>query len=357
MTTYVLPVFDRFGDQVDVGLVDGPDGYPVVPLYSDTGTQFLTDNVPQAGPTLGEFPVLDESGTQWLIPFASGDVIGLYERTSNTLRAKLDEELSINFGLQVAWDNATAQKPALDATGALWADVSIDFSGGEEVIGLGHGSNRYRISGEARISLRWSLQRGDDVPLSYIEDIKDRLRDWTSATVTIEDPYHTTRERDGAWWTMDVLVPFRSDDDIDRPTPLSSGVVDPGTLHDTIRGLFSSLVSVPLSIETAWDNAAPPMVVGDAWCRARVITSTARTAGTGTTRIRRQVGILKVLVAGPVGSGDRDILRVVDAIANAFRARTSGGVRFQVPNVSVLGRQGASWVHVVDVPFTADEVV
>ena len=358
MTTYVLPVYDENGLQFDVSLVDAGSGYSVVPVYDESGTSTLIENEPAAGAPVGEFPVYDESGTQWLIPFASSDVVGFYEDTTNRIRSHLSSSIEEALGLSVQWDNGPEASHSIGTSVTVWAQAGIEFEGGEELIGVGAGVNRYRMRGEAVVLLRIEVQHGDDAPLSYVEDLKALLRDQDNGPVRFEDPYHVVRGRDGAWWSIEVRAPFRSDAEIDRPVPLSDGAVESGAIHDTIRGLFKAYVADALGVEVFWDNAARSSSVGSTWCRAAIVTGSARTAEAGTRlRARRQVGVLKAMIAVPVGTLDRDAWRVVDALANALRARSSSGVRFSLPSARVLGRQGAFWVVAVDLPFTADEVV
>jgi hypothetical protein len=353
--TYVLPVKDESGAAVDVALSVGLLGYSHVVVYDEFGVGYSIPSVPPSEPPTGEFPVYDETGSQFLIPFGLQQATGLYERSSNAIRSRLDFALTEALRMSVQYDNMPDIAASPGSTDAIWARVAIDFEP-EEHLAIGGSDNRYRARGDAIVELRVPLQLGDDAPLSYVTDVKNFVRDVSVEPVTFLDPWHSTVRRDGAWWRVDVHCPFRAEDDIDKPQPQSHSNPDSGEVHDTIRDAFDDLVATPQGVTVAWDNAVPATPDDELWCSAAVLTGSATTASSGTTRIRRQVGIFKVKVCAPLSTGDRDAWRFVDVVCDQMRAASIGGVCFAVPSVHVLGRQGRWWQVVVDLPFRVDEV-
>lgn len=350
--TWVLAVDDESGTRREVALVDGTLGYPCLVVEDELGVEHEIPNFPEESPPVGELEVYDEGGTQRLIAFESPLIIhGLYERSTNAVRTAIDG--AVSSGVMVQWDNSDKAPPS--PTGStLWAMVRVEV-GPEEHSGFGAG-NRYQLTGEAVIELRCPTQIADAAVLDEARAIKAALRDATSDNVRFDEPWHVTVQRDGAWWKLELHLPWRAEHEQDIPTTNTAGYVALDDLHDVVRSEFLSRVATPQGLTTFWDNSASAPADVDVWCIVHVLTGRALAIDHGAVRTRRVPGVMKATLFVRLGVSDAIGWRMVDALADSFRAASAAGVSFGAPTARRIGRRGRAWLISVDVPFRADEL-
>lgn len=135
-------------------------------------------------------------------------------------------------------------------------------------------------------------------------------------------------------------------------------------LYSAIRARFEAQVQLPLSLPTVYDNGPDTHPDDSLWARWTI-----QVPPGGTRQVQisvpvdRTTGVAIAQVFQPVAQGDKAALDAGVAIANAFRRVTDNGVRFKVPTVRTVGRDGGAggaggkwWQVNVICPFECDEI-
>lgn len=361
---YILPTYDGDGSLQEVELETIGSGYTGLAVYSSGGTRHEIASSPTSSPPSGELPVLDSGGTTHLIAFALAGVTGIYELSANELNAEIDLALRAEVGsllsptpvrtsAYVAFENAPFTLPSTTANG-YWGEVRIEW-GSHEQIGFGGQVNRYKLRGDVFVTVRVPLNIGAGVVLEAVEGLASRLRGQTLGMVKTFDAYHTPLERDGAWWASELRVAFEAEREYDVPTPTAYTAQTLSTWHDVIRSRLDSFATAQ-GVDVAWDNAPFTETDGEIWLACRIVDGPIRSVEVGPTLRRRCTGKAIVEFRAPIGTGTRDVLRMVDDLALEFRAASDSGVRFGVPSARTVGRSGRHWLVRVDVPYRVDEI-
>ena len=104
----------------------------------------------------------------------------------------------------------------------------------------------------------------------------------------------------------------------------------------------------------AWPNAAFTPPDDEPWVRLTILGGDGRQVATAGRRLRR-VGVVKVQVFVPEGSGDPQARSIADEVASLFEAGTYEGIRFRASDLEHVGPDGASYQLNVSIPFEWDE--
>ena len=196
---------------------------------------------------------------------------------------------------------------------------------------------------------------GLGVLLEACEGIAQRLRHQSMGLVSTFDASYRPVERDGAYWAAEVRVEFWAEREYAVPTPVAYSAQTLSTWHDVIRARIDDYATAQ-GLEVAWDNAPFTETDGEMFIACRIVDGPIRSVEVGPTLRRRCSGKAIVEFRAPIGTGTRDVLRAVDALALEFRAASDSGVRFGVPSARTVGRSGRHWLVIVDVPYRVDEI-
>lgn len=361
---YILPAYDEDGQLQEVELDTIGSGYTGLAVFDETGAEHEIASDPASSPPTGELPVIDENGTQHLIAFQLAGIDGIYELSANALNAEMELALRAEVGTlnvpaplltyrYVAFENAAFTSPTTTA-GGYWAETRIEW-GSHEQIGFGGQSNRYRLRGDAYLTVYVPLGIGLGVLLEACEGIAQRLRHQSMDLVSTFDASYRPIERDGAYWAAEVRVEFWAEREYAVPTPVAYSAQTLSTWHDVIRARVDDYATAQ-GLEVAWDNAPFTETDGEMFIACRIVDGPIRSVEVGPTLRRRCSGKAVVEFRAPIGTGTRDVLRAVDALALEFRAASDSGVRFGVPSARTVGRSGRHWLVIVDVPYRVDEI-
>lgn len=126
--------------------------------------------------------------------------------------------------------------------------------------------------------------------------------------------------------------------------------------HATIRSLLYYEFAVPLGAYISFENVEPSQPDGLLWMSADILDGPVQLVELGSPKRLRVSGRVRVSIHAPLGTGVRDSMRMVDALASAIRAASDFGVRFGVPSARTVGRSGRHWLVIVDVPYRVDEI-
>lgn len=127
------------------------------------------------------------------------------------------------------------------------------------------------------------------------------------------------------------------------------------TLHNAIRSRFETQVETPQSITAVYDNGPDEHPDDALWVRWTVLPGASNQIELGANPSYRTVGVAVAQIFQPIKQGDKAALELADVIVTTFRAVTDTGVKFLVPSVRVVGRDGAWWQVNVTCPFQCDE--
>lgn len=356
--SYVLQVHDETGAVHEVPLLDFDDGYTGLGVYDELYGQAETlpneiDSVPEESPPSGELPVLDESGTQHLIAFSLAGVTGIYELAANALYGFVEDACAGTLGVACSFENAPSAAPDI-GTLSGWAETRIDW-GAHEQIGFGSQSNRYRLRGDLFLTVSVPLGIGMATLLDACEAFVAEARNVSMGDVTTFDASYRPLGRDAAYWSAEVRVEFWSEREYDVPAPVAASAQTLSTWHDVIRSRVDAYATAQ-GLEVAWDNAPFTETDGEMFIACRIVDGPITSVEVGPTLRRRCSGKAIVEFRAPIGTGTRDVLRAVDALALEFRAASDSGVRFGVPSARTVGRSGRHWLVIVDVPYRVDEI-
>ena len=128
-------------------------------------------------------------------------------------------------------------------------------------------------------------------------------------------------------------------------------------LHNTIRGRFQTVVATPLSLPTAYDNAAFTRPQAAPWARWTVLPGESFQASFGgATNRYRTPGVAVAQLFVPIETGDKVALEMAQAVKAAFRGVAVGGVTFREPSVTRVGRVDDEYQINVTCPWQADDI-
>lgn len=356
--SYVLTVYDETGVAHEVPLVDFVAGYEGLGVYDELYGSLETlpheiESVPAEAPPSGDLPVLDESDSQHLIAFSLAGVTGIYELAANALYGFVEEACADTLGVACSFENAPSAAPDI-GTLSGWAETRIDW-GAHEQIGFGSQSNRYRLRGDLFLTVNVPLGIGMATLLDACEAFVAEARNRSMGEVTTFDASYRPLGRDAAYWSAEVRVEFWAEREYDVPSPVAASAQTLSTWHDVIRSRLDSFATAQ-GVTVAWDNAPFTETDGELFLACRIVDGPIRSVEVGPTLRRRCTGKAIVEFRAPIGTGTRDVLRMVDDLAFEFRAANDSGVRFGVPSARTVGRSGRHWLVIVDVPYRVDEI-
>lgn len=127
------------------------------------------------------------------------------------------------------------------------------------------------------------------------------------------------------------------------------------TMAATISDRFDSVIAVPESVTTLYDNDPTDKPQHTMWVHFTLQEGETFVRTLGTVKTYRTPGIATAQIFIPVGQGDKDALALADKIKTAFRAIRVSGVVFKTPSVRRVGRTDSWWQLNVSCPFYADE--
>lgn len=276
--------------------------------------------------------------------------MGIYELISSLVRARFKAQVATPLSLATAWDDVPFT-PAV-ATSYARLKVRCDDAG---QIAFGDG-NRYRKRGEATVELRLPTGRLDGAALSLAKSVVAAFREAVSEHLIFGTPQILPGFRDGAFWRVDVVCPFRGD--VARATAQGSPAstpLDSEVAASVMRSRFESVAN-PLGLAVRWDNDPRETPGSDeTWARASIVPGTSRLVERGAPNRYRTVGIFYALLFAPAETSEHALLELGDQVADEFRAVTDRGVTFKTPLVRAKGREGPWWRVDVTCPFQWDE--
>ena len=130
---------------------------------------------------------------------------------AQTISKKFDDEVgSILSNFAVAHDNAPFAEP--DVSETRWCRFSVlpGESEGREI-----GCSTFRTTGIALASVFVQVELGDKLALEAADAIVTAFRDKTftnsGTTVVFQSPSVTNVGRDGAWFQLNISIPWYSD--------------------------------------------------------------------------------------------------------------------------------------------------
>ena len=131
---------------------------------------------------------------------------------AQAIRKKFDDEVTAALSnFVVAHDNAPFAEP--DVSGTRWCRFSVlpGLSEGREI-----GCSGARTTGIALASVFVQAELGDKLALEAADSIVTAFRDTTytnaGTTVVFQSPSLTNVGRDGAWFQLNISIPWYSDD-------------------------------------------------------------------------------------------------------------------------------------------------
>lgn len=124
------------------------------------------------------------------------------------------------------------------------------------------------------------------------------------------------------------------------------------TLIEDVFGVYVQYGNKPYSLDESTDD-----LPGGVWLRMDILPGASEqvTICLGR-RTWRTVGIVQVMVLGPLDEGEKACLVMADHIKNAFRSTSITGVIFQTPYLDRVGREGDSWRIDIKIPFYSDDL-
>lgn len=272
-------------------------------------------------------------------------VAGFWEQMGNDLRTRMG---SVS-GLPVSYDNAPAPKAATP-----W--ISFGFMVSEQRQTSFGAGNAYRAEAAVQAVIHYPVTLGDGAAQGVADAIVAGFRDQPVGFCRFLQPRVVSKHRAGAWWDIELELPYRAD----RSSPallISTGSPDVEEAASVARTRFGSLIEDALAIPTAYENEKFTPPASGRWARVFVLAGDAERADLSPSSPRyRQVGLLIVHALGGSIDGDGSLLRLVDAIDDAFRAVTVGGVVFKAPSPGTRGREGRWWRIDVSIPFYFDSI-
>lgn len=312
------------------------------------GSSTLTATVSGLGSLLGA--ITTTSTVAGLLIDSSG--LGPYELISNAIRLRFQQNVKVPESLPVAWDNAPFAHPGQ----TTWARVAIRVGEARQIaIGV---ANDYRKEGTMTVSFFTPLGTGDQAALALADLVKDAFRLVEVDPIVFGVPSVRPGTRDGAFWRVDVTVPFIADFTIDR---IAGAAPDNALTFEEAaniaRSRFSTIAETSLGLEVIYDGEddADPEV-NATFVRCAVLQGESELVGLGAQRAYRTQGLVMASIYVPVETGEKAGLSKADLIADHFRAVTDRGVTFKTPLVRSSAREGAWWRIGVVCPFQWDEV-
>tara|TARA_R110002096_G_C14661938_1_gene728448 strand:- start:42970 stop:43944 length:975 start_codon:yes stop_codon:yes gene_type:complete len=127
-------------------------------------------------------------------------------------------------------------------------------------------------------------------------------------------------------------------------------------VNNELRSKFETMIEVPESLLTIYDNSpvAPPE--NGVWARFTVEHENARTLNlTCSPQTHRKEGSALIRLMASLEGGDRSLLQLADAIDTAFLGVTDQVV-YGTTSMDVVGREGRWWVIEVRAPWHHDDV-
>lgn len=284
-----------------------------------------------------------------LLADASG--IGVYELVSNVVRLRFQAQIKTPEGLATEWDNAPFASPP----DTLWARVSVRLEGARQTY-TGR-TNGYRKTGQIVIGLFAPIGTGDAAQLALADAIKTAFSLVEVAPVQFGVPSVGPGSRDGAYWRLEVTVPFDADFDIERITGAAPEVLGFEDASNVARSRFSTIAESSLGLDVIYDGEDEGNLDTEStFVRCSILRGSSDLAEIGSTKNVRTVGVVMASIYVPIETGEKYGLSRADLIADYFRAVSDRGVTFRTPLVRSQRREGAWWRIGVVCPFQWDEV-
>lgn len=320
----------------------------VLATGTSSGTSALSGTVQGFGALLGT--IATTSTVNGLLIDSSG--LGPYELISNAVRLRFQQTVKVPESIPVQFDNAPFAAP----TQTTWARVKVRV-GAAEQIAFG-ATNSYRKTGELIVSFYTPLGTGDQAALALADLVKSSFRLVETDPVVYGVPSTRPGMRDGAFWRVDVVVPFLADFALSRLSGSAPGsALTFEEVANIARSRFSDIAETSLGLDVIYDaESQPAPAIGSTFVRCAVLQGESALVGLGSQRTYRTQGLISAAVYVPLESGEKSGLSKADRIADYFRAVTDRGVTFKTPLARSVEREGAWWRISVVCPFQWDEV-
>jgi hypothetical protein len=352
---WTIPFIDENGVTRRVLARDDGDGVIRARYRDENGVLHWLKNTPDTSPPTGDLLFILESGVQTYVPFELFLQYGPWQTAHRAVESLLVDIARAGLGLTVQAANIDLP-PAATEPSKSRCSISVDFDGCE-LLEFGT-ANAYRISGSGVIELHCPVEVGDGELNSTADALLEFLSGKHFDPIRYGQAYTMPVWRSGESWVTRVIQPFQYDFDEVPPAALSprSGVFSLNEIHVDARSLFINSVATPEGLSTVYDNATP-LPTGGKWARFAVLPGRADLIelGVETKQLRRTEGAARALLFIPANTGTDEGWRLVDVVANAFRAACRGGVEFWIPSARHVGRVDNWWAIGVDCPFTADK--
>jgi len=130
-------------------------------------------------------------------------------------------------------------------------------------------------------------------------------------------------------------------------------------IHCIIRSRIEDVVipSLPFACPVHYDNQDFEVPHGKCWMRATIKPLGANQKVFGAThKTHRVFGMTQIQVFTPIQCGDKQGNEITDAIVDAFRGVSDGGVRFRTPRTQARRRFADEWMILINCPFNTDQI-
>ena len=314
---------------------------------SISGASSLSGSMQALGLMVGA--VATATTLEGLLIDASG--IGVYELVSNVARLRFQSQIKTPQGLPTEWDNAPFAAPPQ----SLWARVSVRVAEARQTM-TGR-TNSYRKSGDLVVGLFAPIGTGDAAQLALADAIKTAFRMVEVAPVQFGVPSIGAGSRDGAFWRVEIRVPFVADFEIERITGTAPESMSFEEASNVARSRFSAVAETTLGLKVVYDGEHDSMPSTEStFVRCSVLHGLSSIAELGAAKNYRTVGVVMAAIYVPIETGEKFGISRADLIADYFRAVSDRGVTFRTPLVRSARREGAWWRIGVVCPFQWDEV-
>lgn len=267
------------------------------------------------------------------------------------VRERFLDRIATALNLPTEYDNGVFEP----VQGVTWARVEV-LTGSTRLRQIGNG-NSYRQRGRLVVTLSSPLERGEGPILAIAGQIVTQFRFVTVGDLRFLSPSRRRLGRSGAYWQLEVTVPWEGDltESLAVPTLSVSVSYTGGEIEAAIRSRFATLIEAVTPVLVQYDNDPhEPPASGTMWVRWSILRGETVSVESGLGRFRTP-GLGIAMIFSPVERGDAQSHALSRSIMTAFRAVSSQGISYGIPYATVVGRSDWWWQINVSCPFYADE--
>jgi len=256
-------------------------------------------------------------------------------------------------GISSQYDNLPFSKP----NASTWARTSVGFDVPPSGVQVGASSTDRIIQGYLEAEISSPSYMGESAALEAADALATAFRQTEVAPARFQSPSVQRTGGDGAAYRAVVRCPFwAAVTHVRLAAATPELTLNADAIGDALRTYFKSQVATPQALAAQYDDL--PFVRPNDSSRVRL---TVRSGGSFQTEIsgiasgtHRSAGVLLVDVAVPLGTGEVELLRLVDAVDAALQSVNVQGIELLAPEVSRGTHQGSEWRISVSCPWSAD---